>query len=311
MTTERQKSANRKNAARSTGPRTVAGKAEVRGNARTFDIFSVDAFLLEDRAAFEALRQKMYMDLEIKGEDEQFYGDLIVKSMLRMQNIMRREASIRRYRMERLADEAHEAHAEQLARILANLRRGSSDESQLPGTSQPDEGYCNQQRRELLRTVLGVLHCQDTLQRVRVEVEEKSTVLGCEEFDLEILFPGLYDQLLAIVSREDGDVVANIAWDAGEDAHLSDAQKAEALSLLAQVNETLVPLLEEAEEREAREMALQETLARYPADAELDRELLYEKRVLASHTRHHEALRQLKDQKQRRSPRKPNNAEDQ
>jgi hypothetical protein len=61
MATAKQAAANRRNAAKSTGPRTKSGKARSRRNALKHGLSAEQVVMLgEDPAAFEALRDDLY-----------------------------------------------------------------------------------------------------------------------------------------------------------------------------------------------------------------------------------------------------------
>ena len=78
MTTDKQRAANRRNAAQSTGPRTSAGKAASRGNALKHGLCA-EAMLLpgEEAADLEALRAGLWADLHPSGALEEFLAHLV------------------------------------------------------------------------------------------------------------------------------------------------------------------------------------------------------------------------------------------
>jgi hypothetical protein len=85
MTTERQKAANRANALRSTGPKTLEGKAAVRLNAIQHGLLARGAVLPgEDADAFEDLRNQVRAKLSPEGPIEEFLVDAVVNAMWRL-----------------------------------------------------------------------------------------------------------------------------------------------------------------------------------------------------------------------------------
>ncbi len=95
MGTEKQAAANRKNARRSTGPKTAAGKEKVRYNAVTHGLL-VKATLLpdEDEAAFNALSTRIRNDLRPVGEMESILVDRIINIEWRLRRFSHVETGL-------------------------------------------------------------------------------------------------------------------------------------------------------------------------------------------------------------------------
>jgi hypothetical protein len=88
MASEKQMVANRKNAERSTGPKTGAGKRAIAGNAVKHGLLSGHVLLPgDDVAAFEALREGMWEALKPTGELEGVLADRIVHGLWRLQRL--------------------------------------------------------------------------------------------------------------------------------------------------------------------------------------------------------------------------------
>jgi hypothetical protein len=162
LTSERQKAANRANALRSTGPKTLRGKAAIRFNAFRHGLLTQDAVLPgEDVDKFEDLRNQVWAELSPVGPIEEFLVVDIISDMWRLQRLVRAETALFHSRMQglkadRLANEVRSyekdisellyrpphitdeaAHAEALealrhARYERDRARSSSDARSMP-----------------------------------------------------------------------------------------------------------------------------------------------------------------------------------
>jgi hypothetical protein len=95
MTSEKQAQANRRNALKSTGPKTPEGKTAVRHNARKHGLLSTDILLPgEDEAALMELGERLRDELQPVGELENLLVDRIISSTWRLQRLGRVEAGI-------------------------------------------------------------------------------------------------------------------------------------------------------------------------------------------------------------------------
>jgi hypothetical protein len=117
---ERKRNANRANALKSTGPRTIAGKAKSRFNALTHGMRAEMLVLpTEDPAAFEAERQGWIEDWKPKSQTRMALVELAVAQSWRLKRCMRVEAA----RLTKIADEAAEVYDAKLnARLDHGLR---------------------------------------------------------------------------------------------------------------------------------------------------------------------------------------------
>jgi hypothetical protein len=113
MTSERQRTANRANARRSTGPRTPNGKMAVRLNALGHGLFARDVVLPEEDAdAFEDLWNQVRANLSPVGPIEEFLVDCVVNAMWRLRRSARAETALFYWRVQglkadRLANEVN------------------------------------------------------------------------------------------------------------------------------------------------------------------------------------------------------------
>ena len=90
MATQAQILANRRNAAKSTGPKTPEGKAVVAKNATKHGLFArQNVVISEDQAAFDALREDMLAELAPEGVMESLLAERIVSLMWRLQRAER------------------------------------------------------------------------------------------------------------------------------------------------------------------------------------------------------------------------------
>ena len=90
MASDRQIEANRRNAQKSTGPRTAEGKAKAAGNAIKHGLLSRQIVLdCEDSEEFEAFRAAMVGDLRPAGAVEELMADHAVASAWRLGRVLR------------------------------------------------------------------------------------------------------------------------------------------------------------------------------------------------------------------------------
>ena len=127
MTTSKQAEANRRNARRSTGPRTPEGKDSVRLNALRHGLLARDLILPdEDADAFEDLRNAIHAKLRPVGPVEELLADRVVNAVWRLRRLERVEAGLftwGRYTLEatRAAREVGRYEEGALDRLDANL----------------------------------------------------------------------------------------------------------------------------------------------------------------------------------------------
>ena len=95
MTSEKQVQANRRNALKSTGPKTPEGKAAVRLNANKHGLRSQEVLLPgEDAEALKELDENLRAELKPVGEQENLLVDGIVAAHWRLRRLRRVEAGI-------------------------------------------------------------------------------------------------------------------------------------------------------------------------------------------------------------------------
>jgi hypothetical protein len=148
MVSERKLAANRRNAKRSTGPKTPAGKAAVRYNALKHGLLAKEVVVTasdcpEDRVEFDRLHCALVDDLQPIGVLEQMLVEKIAVACWRLRRVVRVEAAEIR-RRQSLPDiegtEAEEIHASVLASLpgLRALPGGASKhlERTSPGIDQ-------------------------------------------------------------------------------------------------------------------------------------------------------------------------------
>lgn len=99
MATPKQTRANRRNAGRSTGPKTAEGKARVARNALKHGILSIDIVLPdEDEAEFRAFDRRLREGFEPIGEAEEVLVDRIVATLWRLRRLQMVEAGMFAFR---------------------------------------------------------------------------------------------------------------------------------------------------------------------------------------------------------------------
>src|SRR5215213_3742668 len=127
MTSDKKTQANRRNALKSTGPKTPEGKDAVRLNALRHGILSREILLPgEDEEALRELGEHLRAELQPVGELENLLGDRIIASYWRLRRVGRIEAGIFAWeRSEELAERAEREaqgyesdEAEDIGRIL-------------------------------------------------------------------------------------------------------------------------------------------------------------------------------------------------
>src|SRR5215212_2330967 len=127
MTSEKKAEADRRNALKSTGPKTPEGKAAVSLNALTHGLLSQEILLpTEDQEALRELDERLRNELQPAGELENLLLDRIIAAYWRLLRVGRVEAGIFAWeRSEELAERAEREaqgyesdEAEDLGRIL-------------------------------------------------------------------------------------------------------------------------------------------------------------------------------------------------
>jgi hypothetical protein len=122
VTSERQKAANRANAARSTGPKTPEGKAAVRFNAFRHGLLAQDAVLPgEDAEAFADLWNRIRTELSPVGPIEEFLMDRVVSDMWRLHRLVRAETALIHSRVQGLKADRLEIEAGSYVESVGDL----------------------------------------------------------------------------------------------------------------------------------------------------------------------------------------------
>lgn len=95
VTSSRKRAANRRNAERSTGPKTAFGKAVASKNALKHGLLSRQVVLPdEDPAEFEDFRRRLMDDLKPTGELETVFAERIMLGAWRLRRVVRLEAAV-------------------------------------------------------------------------------------------------------------------------------------------------------------------------------------------------------------------------
>ena len=97
MTSPEQIAANRRNAARSTGPVTLEGKAVSALNATRHGILARTSILVsrgEDAESFEALRESLHLELQPEGKVEELLVERLVSLVWRLRRLHAAEVGI-------------------------------------------------------------------------------------------------------------------------------------------------------------------------------------------------------------------------
>ena len=111
MTSDKKAEANRRNALKSTGPRTPEGKAAVRLNALKHGLLSQEILLPgEDEESLRELDEHLRIELQPAGELENLLVDRIIASYWRLRRLGRVEAGI--FAWELYGELARRAHEE-------------------------------------------------------------------------------------------------------------------------------------------------------------------------------------------------------
>ena len=111
MTSEGKAEANRRNALKSTGPKTPEGKAAVRLNALRHGLLSREVLLPgEDGEALGELGERLGAELQPVGELENLLVDRVAAAVWRLRRLGRVEAGI--FAWERLEEQAERAESE-------------------------------------------------------------------------------------------------------------------------------------------------------------------------------------------------------
>lgn len=123
MTSDKKAQANRRNALKSTGPKTPEGKAAVRYNAMKHGLLSTDILLPgEDEAALKELSEHLRDQLQPVGELERLLVDRIISSTWRLRRLGRVEAGIFAWQFYgELADRAQQEAKDYESNLLVDM----------------------------------------------------------------------------------------------------------------------------------------------------------------------------------------------
>jgi hypothetical protein len=222
MTSEKQAQANRRNALKSTGPKTPEGKAAVRLNANKHGLRSQEVLLPgEDEEALKELDENLRAELQPLGELENLLVDGIIAAHWRLRRLRRVEAGIFAWELygelaERAQQEAH-----------------TYEWSVLDALGSPEQITDEQKHQKALSRAQEMKAKQDaetaTLGRTFIRDADKANAFSkLSRYETAIwrsLYKALHElQRLQAARRTEGDVLPPIALDVdvsgvrGEDA---------------------------------------------------------------------------------------------
>ncbi len=126
MATAKQAAANRRNAAKSTGPWTKSGKARSSGNALKHGLSAEQVVMLdEDPAAFEALRDDLYAHYQPTDPVAEHLVEQVAASIWRLRRVPEIEAGIFENCYYRRQE--HRAHMEQFEDLTTDEERQAKE----------------------------------------------------------------------------------------------------------------------------------------------------------------------------------------
>jgi hypothetical protein len=211
MTSEKQAQANRRNALKSTGPKTPEGKAAVRLNANKHGLRSQEVLLPgEDEEALKELDENLRAELQPVGELETLLVDGIIAAHWRLRRLRRVEAGIFAWELygelaERAQQEAH-----------------TYEWSVLDALGSPEQITDEQKHQKALSRAQEMKAKQDaetaTLGRTFIRDADKANAFSkLSRYETAIwrsLYKALHElQRLQAARRTEGDVLPPIALD--------------------------------------------------------------------------------------------------
>jgi hypothetical protein len=211
MTSEKQAQANRRNALKSTGPKTPEGKAAVRLNANKHGLRSQEVLLPgEDEEALKELDENLRAELQPLGELENLLVDGIIAAHWRLRRLRRVEAGIFAWELygelaERAQQEAH-----------------TYEWSVLDALGSPEQITDEQKHQKALSRAQKMKAKQDaetaTLGRTFIRDADKANAFSkLSRYETAIwqsLYKALHElQRLQAARRTEGDVLPPIALD--------------------------------------------------------------------------------------------------
>ena len=211
MTSEKQAQANRRNALKSTGPKTPEGKAAVRLNANKHGLRSQEVLLPgEDEEALKELDENLRAELQPLGELENLLVDGIIAAHWRLRRLRRVEAGIFAWELygelaERAQQEAH-----------------TYEWSVLDALGSPEQITDEQKHQKALSRAQEMKAKQDaetaTLGRTFIRDADKANAFSkLSRYETAIwrsLYKALHElQRLQAARRTEGDVLPSIALD--------------------------------------------------------------------------------------------------
>ena len=216
MTSDKKVEANRRNARKSTGPRTPTGKAAVRLNALTHGLLSQEVLLPgEDADALRELGERLRAELQPIGELENLLVDRITSLLWRLRRLGQVEAGIFAWeRSEALAEQAErEARTyedrwdpELLAEVMTRMDATVTDEEKHGEALSRARRFRDEQKEEA--ATLGRTFARDA------EKANAFSKLSRYETTIERgLYKALHELERRQVARRGGDVPVPLAMD--------------------------------------------------------------------------------------------------
>ena len=131
MATAKQAAANRRNAARSTGPRTKSGKARSNRNALKHGLSAEQVVMLDENpAAFEALRSKLFEHYQPTDPVAEHLVEQVAACIWRLRRVPEIEAGI--FECHYYFLQEHRAHMEQFEVTTTDEERQAKDQQAEP-----------------------------------------------------------------------------------------------------------------------------------------------------------------------------------
>jgi hypothetical protein len=298
VTTDKQIAANRRNALRSTGPKTSEGKAAVRHNALRHGLLSRDIFIdtgegREDAQEYAALLEELRDALQPEGRLELILMEKIAVAYWRLCRAARAEVGVLRRAFNGLGRPRREAQEEALRCDLEELDRDVEsfrsaallkDVGPFGGPTAVDlqRESREETHRRLRKHLPGVRHLVETLDRAIGEADggELTAATVCQ-LEREFCRSGT-----TLIERID-DVLSDDEWDnemdevpdddESDDAIvIADADRKAVLQLLNTEREALWSVRDELEQYQDEAIEAARAASALPNDADFQRIQRYE-----------------------------------
>ena len=220
-TSEEKTASNRRNAQKSTGPKTVEGKESIKHNAVKYGIYAQDALIhrgdgKEDAGELDELTQEFFETFEPVGPMERSLVTTLVTTLWRERRIHRAEIGGARLRLDSFAQDQEWSEEDRVSNAIAALD-GTVDPDPYPVPGSHRASVISH-RNTLLRSTKGVGYLIDLLRHARRGIEQSGAIDVGTSSTIQSIFEDRAEELCRALALSDEEYGSDASGELGDES---------------------------------------------------------------------------------------------